>query len=194
MAQIESTFKNMVLSLFSVTFIASASLAYVYDLTLEPKQKADLAKKIEALKEVVPAFDNDPVAESYNIPAENGGELTCYPAKQAGQLVATAVESQSPLGYGGDVRVLVGLLPDGTIYDTVVISHRETPGLGDKMEKAKSNFTAQFKGKDPAHFKLAVKKDGGDVDAITAATFSSRAFVDAVKRAYNTYRDKGQDK
>jgi electron transport complex protein RnfG len=185
---IESNFKNMVLVLFSVTFIASAGLAYVYDMTREPKLKAEMAKKTEALKEVVPAFDNDPISESYTIKADNGSELICYPVKQGGELVATAIESFSPLGYAGDIKIMVGLLPDGTIYDTVVIAHKETPGLGDKMEKKKSEFTKQFREKNPVNFKLKIKKDGGDVDAITAATFSSRAYVDAVQRAYLAYK------
>jgi electron transport complex protein RnfG len=68
-----------------------------------------------------------------------------------------------------------------------VISHAETPGLGEKMQKNKSDFSVQFMGKNPADFKLAVKKDRGDVDAITASTITSRAYCDAVQRAYNGF-------
>ncbi len=87
---------------------------------------------------------------------------------------------------------MVGLLPDGSIYDVAVLEHKETPGLGDKMEKRKSNWGDQFKGKDPKLFNVSVTKDGGDVDAITASTISSRAFCDAVNRAYNTYMEGGE--
>jgi electron transport complex protein RnfG len=78
-------------------------------------------------------------------------------------------------------------IPDGTIKGVEVLTHKETPGLGDKMEKSKSNFSVQFEGKNPKTFKMMVKKDGGDVDAITASTITSRAFTDAVNRAYNAY-------
>lgn len=77
---------------------------------------------------------------------------------------------------------------DGTINNTSVISHSETPGLGDKMVEGKGTFSLQFKGKDPASFKMQVKKDGGDVDAITASTISSRAFCDAMNLAYEVFK------
>jgi len=83
---------------------------------------------------------------------------------------------------------MVGFLPDGTIYDVEVLDHKETPGLGDKIDRKKSDFTRQFQNKNPGAFSLTVKKDGGSVDAITAATISSRAFCNAVQRAYDVYR------
>ncbi len=82
---------------------------------------------------------------------------------------------------------MVGFSPDGTITDIAVIQHQETPGLGDKINKSKSGFSLQFQGKNPANFKLSVEKDRGDVEAITASTISSRAYCDAVQRAYNAY-------
>ena len=87
---------------------------------------------------------------------------------------------------------MVGFLPDGTIHNISVLEHKETPGLGDKMTKAKSDWSVQFNGKDPSDFKLMVTKDGGDVDAITASTISSRAFCDAVDRAYKAYMEGGK--
>jgi electron transport complex protein RnfG len=87
---------------------------------------------------------------------------------------------------------MVGFSPDGTIRNTAVLEHKETPGLGDKMETEKSDFPDQFKGENPADFGLSVTKDGGDVDAITAATISSRAFCDAVDRAYKTFMNKNK--
>ena len=86
---------------------------------------------------------------------------------------------------------MVGLLPDGTINDISVLEHKETPGLGDKMDKEKSDFSLQFQGKDPKNFAINVRQDGGDVDAITASTVSSRAFCDAVIRAYNAFMEGG---
>ena len=86
---------------------------------------------------------------------------------------------------------MVGLLPDGSINNISVLEHKETPGLGDKMQKSKSTWSDQFNGKNPANYKLKVTKDGGDVDAITAATISSRAYCDAVQRAYDTFKSNG---
>ena len=90
------------------------------------------------------------------------------------------------------IKIMVGFRPDGTLYDVAVLEHIETPGLGDKMEKEKSydkrtgeSWTSQFIGIDPATFSLMVRQDDGDVDAITAATITSRAFCDAVQRAYD---------
>jgi Na+-translocating ferredoxin:NAD+ oxidoreductase subunit G len=76
---------------------------------------------------------------------------------------------------------MAGFLPDGSIYKVTVLDHKETPGLGTKMTDLK--FSRQFLGKNPDSFKLLVKKDGGQVDAITAATISSRAYCDALQRA-----------
>ena len=82
---------------------------------------------------------------------------------------------------------MVGFSGDGRIYSTAVISHSETPGLGAKMTDDESYFRTQFVGKKPSEYNLAVSKDGGDVDAITASTITSRAFTQAVAKAYNVY-------
>jgi len=97
------------------------------------------------------------------------------------------VETFTQKGFSGLIKLMIGFAPDGTIIDISVLQHQETPGLGDKIENAKSSFSAQFQGKNPENFKLVVKKDRGDVDAITASTISSRAYCDAVQRAYNAY-------
>jgi electron transport complex protein RnfG len=80
---------------------------------------------------------------------------------------------------------MAGFLPDGSIHKVTVLTHKETPGLGTKM--ADPRFADQFAGKNPASFVIKVKKDGGQIDAITAATVSSRAYCDALQRAYDTY-------
>jgi len=186
MSKTPSTFFNMVVTLFVVSLVSSGGVGWVYEVTKEPIEASTLAKKTKAIEQVVPAFDNNPMNEK-RVVEMDGGELAFYPIKKEGVLVGTAVETFTDKGFGGRVKLMVGLLPDGSIKDIVVVEHKETPGLGDKMETKKSNFSGQFKGKNPAQFKLMVKKDGGDVDAITAATISSRAFCDALNRAYQTY-------
>ena len=191
MAKKESTFINMVATLFIVTFVSSAAVGYVYEVTKEPIAQAKLEKKTSAIRSVVPEFDNNPIEESYTIDSSLG-LLSFYPAKMGSQLVGTAIESITNKGFGGTVKLMVGLLPNGIIKDIAVLEHKETPGLGDKMDKSKSDFSLQFNGKNPAKTKLSVSKDGGDIKAITAATISSRAFCDAVQRAYTSYMKEGK--
>ena len=192
MAKRESTFLNMVMALLVVTLVASASLGFIYELTREPIEAARAAKKNDAIRAVVPDFDNDPTGEEYRIEI-TGGELVFYPAKKDGELVGTAIETFTHRGFSGTIRLMVGLLPDGTINGIEVLEHKETPGLGDKMESDKSGFSTQFEGKNPETFRLRVRQDGGDVDGITATTISSRAYCEAVKLAYNLYMDKDAD-
>ncbi|MDR2359036.1 MAG: RnfABCDGE type electron transport complex subunit G [Prevotellaceae bacterium] len=178
-----SSLKNMVVALLVITFVAAATLGAVYVFTGKPIEAARLAKINKAIAEVTPPFDNNPSDEVREVPVD-GRTLRLFPAKKDGALVGIAVETATTKGFSGLITLMVGFLPDGTIYNTAVISHAETPGLGDKIDRSKSNFSVQFEGKHPDNFQLAVKKDGGDVDAITASTISSRAFCDAVERAY----------
>ncbi|MFO7844825.1 MAG: RnfABCDGE type electron transport complex subunit G [Bacteroidales bacterium] len=191
MAKKESTFINMVLTLFMVTLVASAALGYIYEITKGPIAASKLAKQNNAIKQVVPDFDNKPGEESYKMGVD-GDTLEFFPAKQNGELVGTAVSTFTNKGFSGNFKIMVGFLPDGTIHNISVLEHKETPGLGDKMQKNKSEWSVQFNGKNPADFELKVTKDGGDVDAITASTITSRAFCDAVERAYNAYMEGGK--
>jgi electron transport complex protein RnfG len=172
----------MVATLLLITSAAAAALGTAYVLTGEPIAAARLAKTNRAIAEVTPPFDNNPSGEASETVVD-GQTLRLFPAKKNGALVGMAVETATAKGFGGRITLMVGFLPDGTICGTAVVAHAETPGLGDKIEKRKSPFSLQFEGKHPDTFKAAVRKDGGSVDAITAATVSSRAFCDAVERA-----------
>lgn len=182
----ESSFKNMVICLTAVCLLCSAVLAVVYVITMEPIQKAQIEKTNNAIAGVVPEFDNFPSEDKFEIEMD-GKKYVIYPAKKGEEIVAYAIESVSTKGFGGPIKLIVGFTLDGTIFNTAVLSHTETPGLGEKMVASKSDFSLQFKGKNPQTFKLAVKKDGGDIDAITASTISSRAFADAVELAYKAF-------
>lgn len=189
----ESNFKNMTLTLLIVTLLASASLGFVYSFTKGPIDEAQNAKINGAIGMVLPEFDNKPSDEKYTREVD-GGILTFYPATKGGEPIGMAIQTFSKNGFSGQVDLMVGFLFDGTIHGVEVVAHKETPGLGDKMESGKSDFSVQFKGKNPNDFKLSVKKDGGNVDAITASTISSRAFCDAVQRAYDAYVKEGGEK
>ena len=187
MAKKPSTFPNMVMTLFVVTLLAAALLGSVYALTKEPIRLADLAKKNEAIEAVIKGFDNNPTEQAEKI-GMDGDTVILYHAMQNGQYIGSAVETFSDNGFSGRIKLMVGFNPDGTIRDVAVVDHEETPGLGDKMEQDKSDFHVQFQGMHPDEFDLRVEKDNGDVDAITASTISSRAYCEAVKRAWEAFQ------
>lgn len=184
MAKTESTFRNMVLALTLIALGASACLGFVYEFTKNPIELSNLNKKLEAIKQVVPEFDNNPNAEMFRLPTGEGDSLDIYPAKKDNVTIGYAVNTFTKKGFAGNISLMVGFKPDGTIINITVLQQKETPGLGTKMTEP--TFKDQFNEKNPSNFILKVKKDGGPVDAITAATISSRAFCDAVQRAYNT--------
>jgi len=194
MARKESGFINMVAALFVVTFIASSALAIIHELTKEPIARSKMEKKENAITGVVPNFNNDPVQERKEVEVDNS-TLYLYFARMGNEVTGIAVETYTYNGFSGLIRLMVGFLPDGTINGIAVLEHLETPGLGDKIENLKSydkstgrSWSSQFQGKHPANFTLKVKKDNGDVDAITAATITSRAYCDAVRKAYEGFR------
>jgi len=191
MAKKESTLFNMVFSLVVVAILSSSVLGYVYEITKEPIAEALKAKKAKAIREVVAEFDNNPVEDMYKIPTVDATDsLEIYPAMMGGTNVGNAIRTYSPNGYSGNVWLMVGFMPDGTINKISVLEHKETPGLGSKMNDDK--FKNQFLGKNPADFNLKVKKDGGQVDALSGATITSRAFGQAVQQAYDSYMKGGK--
>ena len=189
MAKTESTFKNMVMSLTFISLAASACLGFVYEFTKKPIELSNLNKKLEAIKQVVPEFTNNPNEEMYRLPTGEGDSLDIYPAKKDNEIVGYAVSTYTKKGFSGNINLMAGFKPDGSIVNITVLEQKETPGLGTKMTEPQ--FKDQFNDRNPAQFNLKVKKDGGQVDAITAATISSRAFCDAVQRAYNTLQKGG---
>jgi len=179
----------MVLSLTLISLGASACLGFVYQMTKAPIELSVLNKKLSAIKQVVPDFNNNPNDERYRLPTGEGDSLDIFPAKKDDILVGYAVNTNTKKGFSGNISLMAGFKPDGTIINISVLEQKETPGLGTKMTEPL--FKDQFNDKNPSTFNLKVKKDGGPVDAITAATISSRAFCDAIQRAYNTLQKGG---
>ncbi|MDR2847804.1 MAG: RnfABCDGE type electron transport complex subunit G [Bacteroidales bacterium] len=192
MAKKASTLINMALTLFVITATSSIALGFMYQLTKEPKAAAEAAKQNFAIKAVSSAdYDNNPSADAFTIDSYDGGEaLECYPATKGGELQSIAVKTWTLNGFSGLVRLMAGFDKTGNIIAISVLEQKETPGLGSKMTN--SEFKNQFNGKNPGTGTLSVKKDGGEVDAITAATISSRAFTDAVNRAYKSLVNAGK--
>lgn len=196
MKKLASTFPNMLLSLTLICLIVGAILGVMNEVTKDPIAATELKNKTEAIKQVVPEFDNAPLDEKVEVELEGETEkLTVYPAKKGGTVVGYAVQSYSGNGFSGRIDVMVGFDAAGIIKDFSVLKHSETPGLGAKMQEwfHLDNLSAtsirKMSGVDmSAEAPLVVSKDGGKVDAITASTISSRAFLDAINRAYKTYQ------
>lgn len=190
MAKKESSFINMTLTLILVTGIAAAALGFVHDFTEDPIAAAKAKAQTEAIKAVLPEFDK--LGDAVKVtPPEGGEELEFFPAYKGDELVGTAIKTYTNLGFSGHFVVMAGIDKDGNFSGYSVLEHEETPGLGAKMvswfndsSKPKQNVI----GKNPETTDFHVSKDGGDVDAITASTITSRAFLDAMRRAYETYK------
>ena len=185
---VQSSFKNMTVCLFAICLVCSALLAGVYALTKEPIDAAAKAKNEAAIKEVLP--DTASAIEEERTVEMDGVTYTYNLAYDAsGNTVGCAI-NVSTLGFGGPIAIKVGFDMNGVICNTKVLSQAETPGLGAKC--VEPSFSGQFKGFDPAEKKLSVKKDGGDVDAITASTITSRAYADGLATAVKVFRTIGQ--
>ena len=179
----------MLIALTLITCLSGAILGGVNEITKSSISAAKLAKQENAIKSVVPEFNNNPLEEKWDVTLDDGTIATIFPAKNNGQSVGAAVETVTKSGFSGPITVMVGFDKDGNIVNYSVLSHTETPGLGSKMPtwfKEKGSIL----GKNPSKDNLTVKKDGGDIDAITAATISSRAFLGAVANAYSAFNGK----
>lgn len=194
MKKLSSTLPNMLLSLGGICVVVSGILALVNRVTTAPIAEAEMRAKVEAIRAVAPPFDNNPFAEKLRVlPEGETDSLTVYPAKKGSALVGFAIESYTQKGFSGLIRVMVGFDVAGHLVDFSVLQHSESPGLGSRIpewfhEKSETGGIRDMRGLDmKASAPLTVSKDGGKVDAITAATISSRAFLDAVNRAWRTF-------
>lgn len=186
----------MFLSLFIITLVVATLLAQVNKMTAKPIAAAKALKLENAVKEVVPEFDNNPVAEAYMVATPDGDSLLVYPAKKGDELVGFAVNSYSNNGFSGNIQIMVGFDTEERVVNYTVLSHAETPGLGSKMSdwfRDSSKPNQLVIGRKLSEGKLAVSKDGGQIDAITASTITSRAFLEAINRAYQVYKQSDAD-
>ena len=192
MAKKESNFKNMAIALLTITVVAGLALSVVYSVTKEPIAASQKAKINNAIKMVIPEFET--ISDTVMMPSEGKDSIHVHRLMKGAESTGNAIETYTDKGFAGRFSLMVGFNPDGSIANIEVLEHKETPGLGTKM--ALPAFKDQFKGlkiSDLPGGQLKVKKDGGTVDAITAATISSRAFCDAVNRA-NEINQKGVTK
>lgn len=177
--KLPSTFFNMVLILTLISAVATVALAFTYQQTKGPRAMVEVKKTEAALKQILPEFDNPIEMKAFDTDLYR--DMEYFTAKKGDQAVGWAVKTYSDNGFDSRIWIMVGFDVDRRIIDTQVLAQTETPGLGAKIVQDK--FRGQFRMKAPSEYKLQVRKDGGDVDALTAATISSRAFCDALQKA-----------
>ena len=176
---------KLLLVLTLICFLAGLLLAMVNKVTEDPIRRAQRAEKMEAIRKVLPPCDNRPDEETVTV-SDHNAQWTFYVARRGGQYAGAAFEASSDKGYGGTIRVMVGVNADGTVNAIEILSHKETPGLGARISEPA--FKNRFAGRDIQDTTWAVRKDGGDIDEITAATISSRAVVGAVADGLAVYQ------
>jgi len=169
---------KIILVLTIICAICSALLAAVYGKTKDPIAAALALRTANAAAKVMPAGVSLPKKEEAN-------GVTVFVARKDNQLAAVALEGCSKNGYGGDVVLMVGLSADGKLVDYKKLVANETPGLGTKMES--DAFRKPLLGRSLTKTDWRVKKDGGEVDAITSATISSRAVMECIRDAIAKY-------
>ena len=179
--------KDILKLLFALTLISSAAgllLAFTHKVTAAPITAAGKQESNRALATVLPPFDNNP-GETRAVFVDHGCSWTFHVARKEGRYVGTAFVSSSKKGYGGEIRVMVGITADGHIKAIHILSQNETPGLGTKISDPP--FKSQLEGKSIAGTVWAIKKDSGTFNAITGATISSRAVLDAIRDGVAVY-------
>jgi H+/Na+-translocating ferredoxin:NAD+ oxidoreductase subunit G len=185
----------VILCMFAIA--GTAMVAYTYDRTrdrIAANERETLMRKLNVL---IPRdqYDNTLFTDTLEVrDAKLLGTrdaVTVYRARREGKPVALVMAPVAPDGYGGSIRLLVGIAWDGTLTGVRVTAHHETPGLGDAIEEDRSSWIYGFDGKslnNPPPERWAVKKDGGAFDQLTGATITPRAIVKAVKKTLLYYR------
>jgi electron transport complex protein RnfG len=184
------------LRLLAFTAVTAAVLAAMVAATRERIAAGERRAQLEQLAALLPesGYDNDPIADRTRLVAPEGlGDAkprTIWRARRGGVPAAAVLSVVAPDGYAGPIELLVGVDAAGTVLGVRVVAHRETPGLGDPIEEARSEWIHGFDGRalgDPPAAGWAVRRDGGQFDQFAGATISPRAVVGAVRRALEWY-------
>lgn len=183
-----------ILGLFSV--LGLGLVALTFHQTQEKISQNERDALLRSLRAVVPEslYNNDIVNDTLQVTDLNKGAskpTTIYRARKNGVPVAAVITAVAPDGYNGNISLLVGIMADGTLSGVRVVSHKETPGLGDNIESDRSDWILSFNGKSLQGLtdkQWAVKRDGGIFDQFTGATITPRAVVNSVKNALRYFQ------
>jgi len=191
--------KEIVRLAIVLTVIAAGAgliLSVVEGVTRAPIAEQRRLETLKALKAVLPPIDNAPDADTVTLVSgkdKKGRDLsrTFYRGRQGEALAGVAFKVVAAEGYSGNIEIMVGITPEGTVTGVEILAHAETPGLGSRITEA--GFKEQFRGKGLEDADWRVKKDGGSFDQITGATISPRAVVGALKAGLEFYREHRQE-
>lgn len=171
--------------MLAVAFVSATVLTLVHSVTEKPIAEAKNRLIAESVASVISSeFDNNPFEEK-TIIRRGKEKYILYPARKDGYITSIVMQSYSNKGFGGKLEVIVGFRPDGIVSGYNVFKHQETPGLGSKVND--ESFKKNILGQVPQSESFKVRQDGGEIDAITGATITSRALIDAIQRAYQGY-------
>lgn len=178
---------RLIAVLASICFVAGVALAAVYEVTKEPIAYQVKLEVIKSLKAVLPSMEIDPDSQFVELERPGFGQTKVFRASTDNVVDAVAFLVTAPDGYSGNISIMMGVLPDGTLGGIEILTHAETPGLGSRI--IEDDFKGQFKGRSLDDTNFKVKKDGGDIDQITGATISPRAVAGAVEKGLEWFRD-----
>lgn len=178
------------------TFCAGfgVALALTDDITKAPIKERALEDKMNSLGQVIPKsiHDNNPVIDAVTLNGPEGKPVVVYRAMKDGTVTGVAYEMDASGGYGGPIKLMLGVDPQGKLLGVSVISHKETPGLGDKIDPAKTDWIGRFTGLslgNPPVEKWKVKKDGGQFDQFSGATITPRAVVGGIRHGLEFFAE-----
>ncbi len=182
--------------LTAIVAVSAGALALTYLGTRDRIVQSEHERLLRQLNALVPAgrYNNDLAQDrlTLRIPELDARDpVTVYRARQSGNPVAAILTAVAPDGYSGDIRLLIGIEADGRLAGVRVLEHRETPGLGDKIDLDRADWILSFDGRslsDPLPAQWTVRKDGGVFDQFAGATITPRAVVKAVRRALEYFR------
>ena len=180
---------RLVAVLSGICAVAGFALAGVYEVTKEPIAYQKKLEVIRSLEAVLPGLTTDPDSFYLDMKREDGGPVRVFraPGDSGDTVAGTAFQVVAPDGYSGNIFIMIGIFPDGKLGGIEILSHAETPGLGNLIEN--ESWKGIFKGRSLNDTNFKVKKDGGDIDQLTGATISPRAVSGAVEKGLIWFRD-----
>jgi len=180
---------RLVAVLSGICAVAGLALAGVYEVTKEPIAYQKKLEVIRSLEAVLPGLDTDPDSYFLDMQREDGSEVRVFrsPAEDGNAVAGAAFQVVAPDGYSGNIFIMMGVFPDGKLGGIEILSHAETPGLGNLIED--ESWKGIFKGRSLDDTNFKVKKDGGDIDQLTGATISPRAVSGAVEKGLIWFKD-----